>query len=193
MACGLACASKPTAWFILPFYALYLARGVTEQRPIQWDRIVGRIVRQCWPVAAVFLGLMLPYLMWDPVAMWDDIWGWSSGLSAVPYQVRGWGLSTVLLALGVIPDRMAYFPFWLPEVIVCGPLLLWLLVRQFKENDLGRVCLGYGALLFAMLFLSRFLNENYLGYLVALLALGAFVENRQMPDGERRGDAEIAV
>jgi len=175
VACGLACASKPTAWFILPFYALYLARDAMEVRPFQWNRIFGQVWRRGWPVAAVALALMLPYFLWNPAAMWDDIWGWSSGLAAIPYQVRGWGLSTILLGLGLIPDRMAYFPFWIPQVIVGVPLLLWLLARQAGRNNLGQMCLGYAALLFAILYLSRFFNENYAGYLLALLALGCFV------------------
>ena len=48
--------------------------------------------------------------------------------------------------------------------------LLW---RQWRENLLGRALWSYGVFLFAFFFVSRFLNENYLGYILAFLALGA--------------------
>lgn len=174
--CGLACASKPTAWFILPFYALYLAGEATLERPVPWDEIVHHAAQRGWPALVTFLGLMLPYLLWGPAALWDDIWGWSSGTSAIPYQVRGWGLSTLLLALGVLPDRMGYFPFWTLQAVFGVPALLWLLARQFRENTLGQMCLGYAALAFVVLFFSRFLNENYVGFLAAIAALGLLVQ-----------------
>ncbi|NLE77230.1 MAG: DUF2029 domain-containing protein [Chloroflexi bacterium] len=184
---GLACASKPTAWFLLPFYALYLAQEAVPGEPRRWAERLAQAARRGWPAAVVFLALMLPYFVWSPAAMWDDIWGWSSGTADVPYQVRGWGLSTVLLGLGLIPDRLAYFPFWAPQLLVCGPLLVGLLRRQARQNDLANVCLGYGALLFAFLYLSRFFNENYLGYLLAVMALGVLMGYKE--DGESGGGA----
>lgn len=179
--CGLAWASKPTAWFILPFYALYLTGEATHARPLAWGEMARRAVRRGWPAAAVFLGLMLPYLVWSPGAVWDDIWGWSSGTSAVPYQVRGWGFSTLLLGLGLLPDRMAYFPFWALQVAFGLPTLLWLLGRQFRENTLGQMYLGFAGLLFVVLYFSRFLNENYVGFLVAVAALGLLTREPEPP------------
>ena len=75
----------------------------------------------------------------------------------------------------------------------CSPLV-WLLVRQVQRNSLGQMCLGYAALLFAMLYLSRFLNENYLGYLLALLALGCFMGDLEDEPlaGARRGEVRTA-
>jgi len=46
---------------------------------------------------------------------------------------------------------------------------------------------GYGVFLFAFFFVSRFLNENYLSYILAFLALGALVQedagNRTAEEG----------
>ena len=56
------------------------------------------------------------------------------------------------------------------------PLLLALLRRQADENTPGRALWGYGLFLLAFFFVSRFLNENYLGYILACLALGALAE-----------------
>ena len=56
------------------------------------------------------------------------------------------------------------------------PLLLALLGRQARENTAGRAFWSYGLFLLVFFFVSRFLNENYLGYIVACLVIGALAE-----------------
>ena len=46
--------------------------------------------------------------------------------------------------------------------------------RQTRANSLGAANWHYAVLLLGFLFVSRFLNENYLGYVLAFLALGYF-------------------
>ena len=63
---GLACASKPTAWFLAPFYLLLVAGGDPAdlwRRPLAW---VGRAWRAAWPALAVTVLIIAPYLIWDP-------------------------------------------------------------------------------------------------------------------------------
>jgi 4-amino-4-deoxy-L-arabinose transferase-like glycosyltransferase len=173
---GLACASKPTAWFLTPFYLLLLVGGNTSdlwRRPGVWWR---RAWHLGWPALAVAALIVGPYLIWNPVAMYDDVWCWSSGTSATAYQIWGWGASNLLLALGWVKSRFAYWPFWLPELLIGLPLLGWLLWRQVRQNELARALWGYGLFLFSFLFVSRFLNENYLGYILACLALGTWAD-----------------
>jgi hypothetical protein len=45
-----------------------------------------------------------------------------------------------------------------------------------RENRPARAFWGYGLLLLAFFFFSRFLNENYLGYITAVLAVGTFTD-----------------
>ena len=108
--------------------------------------------------------------------MVDDVWRWSAGTAAQAYQIRGWGLSNFVLALQWVPDRLAYWPFWLTEVIVATPVLILFLWRQSRHNTMGTMLIGYVALLFAFFYASRFLNENYLGYLASFLALAMVVD-----------------
>ena len=221
---GLACASKPTAWFLAPFWILYLLRDTTllkkgtcppQRKPdnnsansassavkntfLQWrhdtNRMntppdggrfmrrgmwwLGRLLRCVWPLAAVFALIVGPWFVWDPGAMFDDVWRWSAGTSATPYQIRGWGLSNFILALGLVPDRLAYWPFWVIELLVAAPLLALLLWRQARRNTLATMLHGYVLLLFGFFYVSRFLNENYLGYLLALFAVAYFVERTE--------------
>lgn len=178
VAYGLASASKPTAWFLAPFLAVLWL----DQSRVDWPtlrRSVGLIARRAAPAAIAFLLLVLPYLIWDAGAMFDDVWRWSSGTSETSYQIRGWGLSNFVLALGLVPDRLAYWPFWIPEILVAAPLLALGLRAQMRRNNVGTACWGYGLLLFGFLFASRFLNENYLGYILAFLALGVLSGERE--------------
>jgi hypothetical protein len=173
---GLACASKPTAWFLAPFYLILLAGGSPSdlwRYPGGWLK---RAVLAAWPIFVIAALIIGPYLLWNPAAVFDDVWAWSNGTSSTAYQIWGWGGSNLLLASGQVASRFAYWPFWLPQLLVGLPLLLALLWRQTHENTAGRALWGYALFLFAFFFFSRFMNENYLGYLLAVMALGAFVD-----------------
>ena len=177
---GLACASKPTAWFLAPFWFLYLLRHDWGRQfvppPGQWLPLAKKLWGQSWPLAVVLALVVGPWLVWSPAAMFDDVWRWSAGTAEQPYQIRGWGLSNFVLAFQLVPDRLAYWPFWLPEIIIAAPLLLLLLWRQIRRNTLGVMLYGYVALLLAFFYASRFLNENYLGFLAALLSLALLID-----------------
>jgi hypothetical protein len=173
---GLACASKPTAWFLVPFFALYLLRdrgiSLEKRRPL-----VLTLIRQTWPAMIVFILIAGPWFVWNPDAMIDDVWRWSAGTATAPYQITGWGLANFVLAFGLVPNRLAYFPFWVLELLVGLPLLFLLLWQQARKNSISAMLFGYGALLFTFLYVSRFLNENYLGYLLAFFALAYFADD----------------
>lgn len=171
VAFGLAFASKPTAWFLVPFLGLYLA---LSPRATPGDHPLVRLVRRGWPLAVVCLGVIGPWFVWDPAAMVDDVWGWSAGTAATPYQIRGWGLSNLVLAFGLVPDRLAYWPFWITELAVALPLLALGWWRQARANTPAVMLGNYALLLLGFLYASRFLNENYLGFLLAILALAHF-------------------
>lgn len=171
VAMGLAWASKPTAWFVAPFYLLYLARGTGG-----WVAPARQACRRIWPAALVAAALIVPFVIWDPVSFYDDVWAWAAGTSATPYQIRGWGLSNLVLAFGLVSSDQDYFPFWIGQVAVCVPLLLAALRLQLRHNTMQWLLYGYAALFTAYSFLSRFFNENYAGIAVALFALAALVD-----------------
>lgn len=169
---ALACASKPTAWFLGPFFLLYWAREGAPQVSF------GRLLRRLAPFLIVFAVIVVPFVLWDPYNFYDDVWAWSAGTSPTAYQIRGWGLSNFVLGLNLVPSRVAYFPFWIPEALIAVPLILVLLRRQWRENTLANVAWHGGVLFFAYAFASRFLNENYLGFIVGLLAVGVLMVER---------------
>ena len=176
---GLACASKPTAWFLAPFYGLLLVADHTGLAAGGWSdlaRAVPTIVRRVWPGLLVFALLVGPYVVWDANAFYDDVWRWSSGQGPTGYQIWGWGASNFVLALGLVADRFGQWPFWLLEALAAWPLLLWFLRRQQRNNRPGLALWHYATLLATFFYTSRFLNENYLGYVLAFFALGYLMD-----------------
>lgn len=183
---GLACASKPTAWFFAPFYGLLLVSDRVGLATSGWGgllRAVPRIMLRALPALIAFGIILLPYILWDPGAFYDDVWRWSSGQGETGYQIWGWGFSNFVLALAWVPDRFSLWPFWLTELLVALPLLIWFLWRQQRVNTLVNASWHYGVFLLAFFYASRFLNENYLGYILAFLALAIF---RQIGMPERK-------
>ncbi len=193
VAFGLACASKPTAWFLAPFYFMLLAGGDPRdlwRRPLAW---AGRALRAGWPALATALVIVGPYFLWQPAAMIDDVWRWSAGTSDTAYQIWGWGASNLLLAAGWVSDRFAYWPFWIPELVVGSVLLAALLKKQAGANTPARVLWGYSLWLLAFFFVSRFLNENYLSFILAGLTLGALIDDNVATGDDATGTEFAAV
>ena len=179
---GLACASKPTAWFFAPFFGLLLLSNEASSQAAGWGKIgraIPAILRRLWPTIVVVLVILLPYILWNPFAFYDDVWRWSNGRGETGYQIWGWGLSNFVLALGLVKDRFQQWPFWVTEVLLALPVLLWFIRRQLQQNTLANGCWHYAIFLFVFFYSSRFLNENYLGYLLAFLALGTFSSTEQ--------------
>ncbi len=195
LAYGLACASKPTAWFLAPFWLMYLLRAEWGSSLIpprgRWLGLAQMAVKRTWPLFITMLVIVGPWLVWNPAALFDDVWGWSAGTAAQAYQIRGWGLSNFILAWQLVPDRLAYWPFWIIELVVAGLLLVLLLGRQVRGNTLGAMLYGYIVLLFAFFYVSRFLNENYLGYLAAGLTLALVIDKAD--EAMKRGNEEAGT
>ena len=112
---------------------------------------------------------MLPYLLWNPDALYDDTWRWSSGQGETGYQIWGWGASNFVLAAGLVADRFAQWPFWVPMVAVALPLLLWLLWRQVRTNSLGNACWHYGIFMLGFFYVTLRANQVVIGILFILI------------------------
>ncbi len=177
---GLACASKPTAWFLAPFWLLYLVRdrwGPKLLPPLtSWATHFAALLRRCWTLPVVVLLAVGPWFAWNPEAMVDDVWRWSAGLGPTGYQIWGWGASNYVLALGGVSDRFDYWPFIIPGLLISVPLLLLLSGRQVRKNTMPTMLYGYVIFLLVFFYVSRFLQPNYLGYLLGFLALAVTMD-----------------
>ena len=167
---GLTMATKHQAWFFLPFYLLYLLPG----RPARAD--IKRLIGQTWPMAVAVIAVILPFLIWDAVAFIDDTVLYVSGSGTGSFPMKGWGFSTLLLAAGLIPTPESAFPFIIFELLFGLPVLLLALWRQWRNNTIQNVWLGFAVFSFTFQFFSRFFNDNYFVFVLQLLVIAAFIE-----------------
>lgn len=166
---GLACASKQTAWLFVPFFLTY---AWSVERPS------GGLapLRKAYPVFLVPLLLILPFLFWDAASFVDDTYLYLSGQAAFSYPITGFGFGNLLLTLGFVKDRYAFFPFILFQLAACMPLLVFLLRRQWRHSTVQHCWYGYGLLLLFFTFFSRFFSDFYLGAIVNAFGLGYLSE-----------------
>ncbi|MEW5986101.1 MAG: hypothetical protein AB1791_05675 [Chloroflexota bacterium] len=195
VALALACASKLTAWFILPFYGLYFWRQVCRsdfsRQPVAEATTTNRPVRTAlWsslPYLALFLVILsvmiLPFALWNPQAFLEDVWLYPSGRTlAHQYPLISLGLGGLGVALGWFPQLGATFPFSWLQLLFGGPTLLLLLYRQGQRNTLAQLWLNYGLLTLVIGLFSYVFNDNHLGYVTVLLTIGYLLQ-KQNADG----------
>jgi hypothetical protein len=155
---------KQFALVALPFIALMLVKqGAT--RP------------ELRRAAAVFAGVVaagvLPFFIWDPVAFWDDTVKYGAGT----YKIVGYGLSAILVRIGIIDDRDGAYPFALFALVLWLPLTVWLLVAQHRARELWLGAAGFAISILALMFIGRTFNNYYvlwplMGAVVAALMAG---------------------
>jgi hypothetical protein len=157
-------AAKLHALLILPFVAVYL---VATRRP----RGIGDIVRAMLPTlpaGLVLAATLVPFLVNDFGAFYDDVVRYNAGGAAWTYPISGMGFSALLLSLGVIPYRQADFPFALIEIAIATPVAIWWLIRLWRRPTLATLLAGYALTLLAFLFFGRYFQGNYVGFIAAV-------------------------
>jgi uncharacterized membrane protein len=117
----------------------------------------------------------LPFLIADPGAFWDDTVKYGAGT----YRIVGYGLSAILVRLGIIEDRDGSYPFALFALVTWLPLTVWLLYAQRRARELWIGAAAFAVSILWLMFIGRTFNNYYLvwpmtGALVAaLMALSA--------------------
>lgn len=177
---GLAAASKFTAWFFLPFLMIYLCQ-FSFRYPF---RLIPSSLRKSIPIVLAALPSVIPFALWDLGGMFEDVWTFNVGGGATPVLIKGVGFANVPLALGWVSDKTSFFPFWIPELVVGLPVLLFLVLWQQKVNTLGRAIIAHSVFFFLVIYFSRTMNPNYIGYIMALFAMGYLVK-------EETGETEL--
>ena len=147
---------KQFALVALPFLAVMMVRrGVPWKRP-----------------ALVFAGMLaaaiLPFFLWDPGAFWDDTVKYGAGT----YRIVGYGLSAILVRLGVIEDRDGAYPFALIALLTWLPLTTWLLLTQARSRELWLGAAGFAVSLLWLMFIGRTFNNYYLVWPMTAALIG---------------------
>ena len=170
LAIAIAGAVKLHALFLLPFLVVYFVAQppAGQARPRDLRGIWAAVFRPMLP-ASVFLAVtFLPFLVWDFAAFYDDVVRYNAGGAAWSYPISGMGFSALLLALGIIPNPQADFPFAAFEIAVAAPLAAYFLRRLWRTPSVALMLGGYALTLLAFLFFGRYFQGNYLGFILAV-------------------------
>jgi uncharacterized membrane protein len=125
--------------------------------------------------AGVLAAAALPFIAADPQAFWDDTVRYGAGT----YKIVGYGLSAILIRLGVLEDRDGSYPFALIALLTWVPLTVWLLLAQRRAEELWFGAAAFAISILWLMFIGRTFNNYYLvwpmtGAIVAgLIALGS--------------------
>jgi hypothetical protein len=192
-----------SAWFgqndALSLLLLVLAFALVTRRRFAWAAaaLAGAVLLKQFAIVAVpFLALMvprdewkgaglafggvlaagiLPFLVADPVAFYEDTIRYGAGT----YKIVGYGLSAILIRLGVLDDRDGSYPFALIALLTWVPLTVWLVLLQRRAEELWFGAAAFAVSILWLMFIGRTFNNYYLvwpmtGALVAaLIALGS--------------------
>jgi len=188
LAIAVAGAAKLHALFLLPFLVVYFVAHPPPGRPRPRD------LRGAWTAAwrplapaAIFLGVtFLPFLVADFPAFYDDVVRYNAGGAAWSYPISGMGFSALLLALGVISNPQADFPFAFVEIVVATPIAAYFALRLWREPRIPLMLAGYALTLLAFLFFGRYFQGNYLGYILAVASPILFLRPGLAPRAARR-------
>ena len=153
---ALAFAVKQSAWPILPFYFAFVYFK---------NKNISKTFKDLGIFAITFIGITLPFFLWDPKAFLDSTLFYLSGNIANGYPISGYGIGMILTQMGIIKDANQYYPFQIWQALIGIPLII-VLIKNLKNNlKVGRVILVYGIFLFVFWYFSRYLNNSHLGYL----------------------------
>jgi uncharacterized membrane protein len=187
---GVAIATRQFSWLLVPIYlaAEWYALPQPELRA-RLRALIGRL----WPLPAVALLLIGPFFLVNPAGFYTDVILYGSGGIPDAFPIGGpgsFGASAVVLAMGWAASPTAQFPFIALQLFAVIPLMALAIWRQRRHNTLRHMLLSYLIVLGAFMFLGRFLNLNYVGYLFALMLLAYAVADTplaQESGGSRSG------
>jgi len=158
---------KQFAVVALPFMVLMVPRE-------EWKR-AGLIL------AGVLAAGILPFVVADPVAFYDDTVKYGAGT----YKIVGYGLSAILVRLGIIEDREGSYPFALLAVLTWVPLTVWLLLAQRKAQELWLGAAAFAVSILWLMFIGRTFNNYYLVWPMTGALIAALMAIRSARDPAR--------
>jgi hypothetical protein len=179
-ALAVAISLKQFALVAVPFLAVMLLILGVPRRTI-W--------RAAGLVAGIALATALPFLIADPGALWDD----TIAYGADTYRIVGYGLSNLLLNIGVLDDRFGYYPFLPFALVFWLPVTAWLLWLQRRDARLWPGAAGFAISMFLLLFISRVFQTSYVIWPVVGVALAFLLAaSERAPQREPAGSASSA-
>ena len=157
---------KQFAVVAAPFLAVMLVHAGASRAELRRAALVfGGVIAAC----------VLPFLIADPVAFYEDTVKYGAGT----YKIVGYGLSGILVRLGVLADREGSYPFALIALLTWLPLTAWLLLAQRRAGELWVGAAAFAISILWLMFIGRTFNNYYLVWpmtgavVAALVSVGA--------------------
>ncbi len=162
---GLAFAVKQSIWPIFPFYFAYKYFK---------NKSFKKTLYEFTPFVITFLVITLPFILWNTKAYFDSTIFFLSGNVVNSYPIAGYGFGKLLNQMGIIKDVHSYYPFWIWQILLGLPVMIYLIRWLKKENSIQRLILSYAIFLFIFWYFSRYFNNSHLGYISIILMTAYF-------------------
>jgi Glycosyltransferase family 87 len=145
----------------------------------------GSLKRPTIAFGGVLAAGILPFLIADPVAFYEDTVRYGAGT----YRIVGYGLSAILVRLGIIDDREGAYPFALLALLTWVPLTVWLLYVQRRAGELWVGAAAFAISILWLMFIGRTFNNYYLVWPLTGAAIAAMmaIHSPRAPDRPRPG------
>ncbi|MFH1367449.1 MAG: hypothetical protein ABIH38_05740 [Patescibacteria group bacterium] len=173
---ALACASKQSAWLILPFFVLYLF--FKQETTKNLKQKIMHILKKFLPFAFVFVLLCGPFVIWGFRDFFDDIYRYPAGTIDSNYPMIGYGISYIIFLAGFVKSIWDYYPFWIIQFLVGLPLFVYLIRKQKENNTVSQLLYNYAVFLLVFWFFSRFFQDNYLSFLFLIFLTAWLFEEK---------------
>ena len=135
------------------------------------------LVRSAAAFAAVLAAGFLPFLIANAGALWRDTISYGTGT----YRILGYGLSALLLNLGILDDRYGAYPFALLALVVWLPVTAWLVWVVRRSGSDWEAAGGFAVSIFILLFIARVFQTSYLAWPLAGIAIAFLLAQRPSP------------
>lgn len=160
---------KQFALVAVPFFVvMMLARGLPRAVFLRASAAFGAVL------AAGFL----PFVIADAGALWRDTVGYGTGT----YRILGYGLSALLLNIGIIDDRYGAYPFALLALILWLPVTAWLVWAVRRSGHDWEAVAGFAVSIFVLVFIARVFQTSYLVWPLTGVAVAVLLAQRGARD-----------
>jgi uncharacterized membrane protein len=166
---ALACTMKQSAWLFVPFFLLAVYLGARPEK--RW-REVGTAVLLIGGIMALVVG---PFALWNLPAFVDDTFAYASGTAVtLNYPIRGYTIGRMLVVFDQVQSDLDYYPFWIWQLVIGLPVLALCLYYQWQQRTIAAMFLAASLFIFTLGFVSRYFQDNYVGFVITLAFLGLF-------------------
>jgi hypothetical protein len=104
------------------------------------------------------------------------------------YRIVGYGLSAILVRIGIVADRNGAYPFALIALLTWLPLTAYLLWIQRRAGQLWLGAAGFALSILWLLFIGRTFNNYYLVWPLTGAAAAALVASGEASARTARSD-----